>query len=66
LKKKAPHKFWDGKKYLYGAAAQEAYIKSRGGWDKHHFDYAMDVLATRKAIESIELGMNKTPLKRVK
>lgn len=42
--KKCSLKIYDGKKMLYGAAAQSHYIKKKGGWDKYHRDLVQDMV----------------------
>jgi hypothetical protein len=59
-------KFWDGEKYLYGAAAQLAYIKSRGGWIQHHYNFALEAIAAKKVVEEMNINMRTPSLKRIK
>ncbi len=34
--KKSTLKFFNGTRFLYGGAAQLAYVKANGGWDEYH------------------------------
>ena len=33
---KSTLKYFNGKRFLYGGAAQLAYVKSNGGWNEYH------------------------------
>lgn len=62
----APRRFVNGH-WVYGAAAQENIIKSKGGWDKFVADIAQQ--SADETVERVIDNLNRqyrTPIKRIK
>lgn len=61
-------KVWDGKKWLYGAAAQQHIIRKNGGWDAHHEKFGSELLSefVKTFVGKFNNEQVKFPLRRVR